>query len=110
MEERYTIRVTAQAQEQLREIAHYIAYELQAPETALRMLETLETAMNTLSLFPSRIALTEEEPWRSRGVRRMPVKNYLVYFWIDEAAYIVQIMAVIYGRRDQAERLAEMDR
>ena len=40
----------------------------------------------------------------------MPVKNYLVYFWIDEAAYIVQIMAVIYGRRDQAERLAEMDR
>lgn len=110
MEERYTIRVTDQAQEQLREIAHYIAYELQAPETALRMLETLETAMNTLSLFPSRIALTEEEPWRSRGVRRMPVKNYLVYFWIDEAAYIVQIMAVIYGRRDQAERLAEMDR
>ena len=109
MEERYTIRVTDQAQEQLREIAHYIAYELQAPETALRMLETLETAMNTLSLFPSRIALTEEEPWRSRGVRRMPVKNYLVYFWVDEEAKKVQVFGIIYGRRDQRHQLSNLD-
>ena len=31
----YTINITDQAQEQLREIVHYISVQLQTPETAL---------------------------------------------------------------------------
>ena len=53
--------------------------------------------------------MTEEEPWRSSGVHKMPVKSFFIYFWIDEGNGKVQITAVIYGRRDQLKQLSQMD-
>ena len=38
----------------------------------------------------------------------MRVKNYYVYFWIDEGNSKVQITAVIYVARDQAKQLEKM--
>ena len=35
----------------------------------------------------------------------MTVRKYLIYFEIDEAARQVNVIAVIYGRRDQAAQL-----
>ena len=101
----YQIKLTKQAQEQLREIFSYIRYTLQAPETAMHMLETLEREIASLSIFPARVPLTEEEPWHSQGIHKFPVKNYLVYFRIDEDRKTVQVIAVIYGRRDQRQQL-----
>lgn len=41
MSEKYTVKITQQAQEQIREIVSYIRFTLQAPETAMKMLDTL---------------------------------------------------------------------
>lgn len=108
MPDDYTIKVTELAQTQLHEIIHYVAYSLQAPVTAQRLLDTLENAISSLSQMPDRIALTEEEPWHSYGIHKMLVKNFLVYFWVNEAKKAVQITSVIYGRRDQAKQLLPM--
>lgn len=43
MAERYEVKLTQQAQEQLRATVAYIARELQAPETAERMLDPCTT-------------------------------------------------------------------
>ncbi|WP_400245603.1 type II toxin-antitoxin system RelE/ParE family toxin [Niallia sp. JL1B1071] len=83
MAETYTIKITTQAEEQIQEITRYIASDLKAPDAALNLLDALETAISSLSDFPQRVALTEEEPWHSYGIRKMPVKNFLVYVWID---------------------------
>ncbi len=53
--------------------------------------------------------MTEEEPWCSEGVRRMRVKNYYVYFWIDEENSKVQVTSIIYAARDQAVQLEYME-
>jgi len=105
----YTVKITEHARGQMREIFRYIAFTLQAPDTALRLLDTLEREIASLSRFPGRVALTEEEPWHSAGIHKLPVKNYIVYFWIDEAARKVQVTAIVYGRRDQARQLMEME-
>ncbi len=39
----------------------------------------------------------------------MVVKNFLVYFWIDDAGACVWVTAVVYGRRDQRKQLEDMD-
>ena len=109
MPEQYSVEITAFAQEQMREAVRYIAVELQSPEAAFHWLDTLEAAAASLERLPNRIALTEEEPWRSQGVHKMPVKNFLIYFWIDETAKRVQITAVIYGKRDQVQQLLHID-
>ena len=99
--EQYEVKITEPAQRQLQEIVRYIAEDLQEKRTALRMLDTLEKEILSLSALPNRVALTEEEPWHSAGIRKMLVKNYLVYFWVNEEQKQVQITAVVYGRRDQ---------
>ena len=104
----YQVKVTTQAQEHMQELVCYITQELHAPEAAMHLLDSLESAISSLSRMPRSVALTEEEPWHSYGIHKLPVKNFLVYFWIDEAARKVQVTAVIYGRRDQVRQLSEM--
>ena len=37
------------------------------------------------------------------------VKNFLIYYWVDEENFKVQVIAVIYNRRDQLRALMNMD-
>ena len=110
MPEKYTVNITTQAQEQLKEMISYINCTLQAPGTAMKMLDTLEKEIASLAQFPNRVPLTEEEPWHSQGIHKLPVKNYLIYFWVDEEAKKVQVIGIIYGRRDQRHQLSNLDR
>ena len=108
MARQYEIRITQHAEQAMREIGSYIAVDLQAPETALQMLMTFQAEIASLKQMTHRIFLTPEEPWHSFGVRRMLVKNYDIYFWIDEEKSVVQITDVIYGKRNQAKQLMNM--
>lgn len=105
----YYVKITTQAKEQLQEIRDYIAHELLAPEAAKNMLKLLGAEMASLANMPKRVKLVDEEPWRSEGVRVKAVKNYLVYFWINEPEMIVQVFAIIYAKRDQIKILSQLD-
>ena len=109
MGNKYEIQVTRQALEQMREIAHYISYDLMAPEAADNLLDDLKASILKLSVLPKKYPLIEEEPWRSEGVRKIVVKNFLVYYWIDEEYNKVQVTAVIYSKRDQIKQLKNME-
>ena len=109
MSEKYTVKITQQAQEQIREIVSYIRFTLQAPETAMKMLDTLQEEIASLDQFPNRIPLTEEDPWHSQAIHKFPVKNYLIYFWVDEETKKVQIIGAVYGRKDQRHQLSNLD-
>lgn len=104
----YIVKITSQAEEQIQEIIHYITWELKAPDAALHLLDTLEDSFTSLAHFPQRIALIDEEPWHTNGIHRLPVKNFLVYFWIDDNNLIVQIIAVIYAKLDQLSLLSQL--
>ena len=107
--EQYAVKITEPARRQLQEIIRYIAEDLQEKRTAIRMLDTLEKEILSLSTLPNRVALTEEEPWRSQGIHKFPVKNYLIYFWVDEETKKVQIIGAVYGRKDQRHQLSNLD-
>lgn len=64
--------------------------------------------MSSLSDMPYRIKLLDDEPWRSRGLRRLIVMRYYVYFVIMEESKKVQIIGVIYAGRDQGRKLDEI--
>ncbi len=103
----YLVKITPQAQGQIQEIMQYITNELKATESARQLLNALEDAITSLSRFPERIALTKEEPWHSNGIHKMLVKNFYIYFWIDENNCKVQVIAVIYKKRDQEKQFIQ---
>lgn len=106
--EKYSVEVTRQAQEQMREIVLYVAKELMNREAALGLLEAFEEAILSLEEFPERVALTSEEPWHNKKIHQLIVENYYVYFLIDEN--VVRVTAVVYQGRDQRRQLENMDR
>ena len=104
--EKYSVEVTLQASEQMREIVLYVAKELKNKDAALGLLDAFENAILSLEEFPERVALTQEEPWRSEGVHLLIVENYNVYFWIDGKT--VRVTAVVYQKREQRKQLELM--
>ena len=105
----FYVAYSAEARQDLRDIYEYIAYELLVPETAAGQTERIMKAIRSLEQMPMRHRLYEEEPWHSQGIHKLPVKNYLVYFWVDEEAKKVQVIGIIYGRRDQRHQLSNLD-
>lgn len=105
----YEVRVTRQALEQMKEIVHYISNDLIAPDAAGNLLDKMKAEITKLSSFPKKQALIDEEPWRTDGVRKLVVNNFLIYYWVDDENNRVQVTAVIYSRRDQIRQLSNMD-
>lgn len=85
--------------------AYMDKYEVKVTKQALEQMR----AIMELSALPQRYSLIDEEPWRSEGIRKPVVKNFLIYYWIDNECNKVQVTAVIYSKRDQIEQLKNMD-
>ena len=96
----YEVEVSEQADSDLREIFEYIAYELQSPQNASGQLDRLEEQILSLDTMPGRYRKYEKEPWKSRGLRVLPVDNYVVLFIPDSDKKVVTILRVMYAGRD----------
>lgn len=81
----YTVKITPQAKEQMSEIFRYIAKTLLEPDAVLKLLSKIKNAVISLETMPNRVAPTEEEPWHSRGIHKMPVQNFLFIFGLMKA-------------------------
>ena len=101
----YQIIVTPDAEADLSELRDYIANVLRSPKTARSYLYHLRREIGSLSEMPARIKAVDEEPWHSCGIRKLIVKNFLVYFRIVEEERTVYILNVIYARRDQLPKI-----
>ncbi len=101
----YTIIMTPDANDDLTALQRYITDVLCAPGTALACVRAVRGKIAGLSEMPARYRTVDEEPWHSRAVRRILVRNYYVYYRIDESAKKVYILNVIYARRDQLRAL-----
>ena len=96
----YEVQVSEQADSDLRGIFEYIAFELQSPENAIGQLERLEEQILSLDTMPERYRKYENEPWKSRGLRVLPVDNYVVLYISDSNKKVVTILRVMYAGRD----------
>ena len=101
----FDVQISEQADNDLRGIFEYIAFELLAPENAAGQLDRLEEAISKLDHMPEKYRMYEREPWRSRGLRVFPVDNYLVFYIPDMEHHIVTVIRVMYGGRDVDKEL-----
>ena len=97
---KYEVKVSDQADCDLRRIFDYIAVDLQSPESASGQLDRLEEQILSLDTMPERYRKYEKEPWKSRGLRVLPVYNYVVLYIPDSDKKVVTILRVMYAGRD----------
>ena len=103
----YTVNITDAADNDLREIFSYIAFELKSYQNAAGQLERLESAICSLSAMQESYRRYDKEPWHSRGLRRMSVDNYCVFYIPDHDRQTVEIIRIMHGSRDIDRHLEE---
>ena len=99
----YGILITDEALNDMESIYEYIAEEILAPDTAMGQYNRIADAIETLDQMPERIKLMESEPEKTRGLRKLIVDNYAVFFIIVGDTVIVT--NVLYGASDIENRL-----
>ena len=107
MSETYTIKYSTKAINDLRDIYSYIAFNLQAPETAAKMVRQIRNSIKELDFMPERNPILDWEPWNSLNTHKMHVGNYLVFYIVDPLQSSVSIVRIVYGKRDIAKALSE---
>ncbi len=107
MSDQYRIILLPEAQKDIREIVLYIAKELAAPQAALNLQDEFQKEISSLARMPKRIKTVDEWPWKDAGIRKMRVKNYYIYFLVDDVEMVVKVNAVIYVGRDQYKQMAD---
>ena len=99
----YHVEITQQAAADLRAMFSYIAFEIpqqNSLQNAQGQLSRLEQSIYSLCQFPERCSQYPNEPWKSRGLRSMPVDNYCIFYIPDRDKGIVYILRVLYKGRD----------
>ena len=104
----FTVIITPDAEAGLNELDDYITFQLMAPDTAIRYVRDIREKIADLQTAPKRYRLVDDEPWHSRGVRRMNAKNFAVFFYVYKEYSEVYVMNVIYQKRDLPRVLAEL--
>ncbi|MBS3900543.1 MAG: type II toxin-antitoxin system RelE/ParE family toxin [Dethiobacter sp.] len=97
---RYRIDISEPAEYDLRDIVRYISAQLFAPMTAIKMMDTMNEAIAGLALMPQKCTFVTDERLAMLGYRKLPVKNYIVFFTINEKLKVVDVERILYARRD----------
>ncbi|MCL2671542.1 MAG: type II toxin-antitoxin system RelE/ParE family toxin [Clostridiales bacterium] len=98
--ELYNVAVSATARKDIRDAVSYINSELSAPRAAQEMEAALKAGITGLAFAPKRYAIVSDDRMVCRGYRALPIKNYLVFYKVDEPARTVQVVRVLFKRRE----------
>ena len=91
--------ITAEAQNDLREIADYIAHD--NPLRAVTFINEIEARLERLSFMPRAYPLLPRH--ETSGVRRAIFKDYLIFYRIKDDAVVVH--HILHGSRDYEKML-----
>ena len=101
----YKLEYLPAARQDMIDIVRYISTELKNPGAASRLATELIEAGDRISLFPyATPAYTPIRPLKHE-YRKMRVKNYLMFYWVDEEKENVTVARVIYAGRDYGKML-----
>ena len=96
----YKVDITEPAENDLRDIVRYISFQLNEPSTALNMLRTIQNAISKLEATALAHPLVRDERLARIGYRLLVIKNYIVFYVVDEKKMSVVVDRILYGRRD----------
>jgi plasmid stabilization system protein ParE len=96
----YSINITDAAEQDILSTVNYIAAVLKVPVTANNLLDELEKCEKILEETPNIYPFVPDEYLAEKGFKFVMVKNYILFFIVDEDDMIVNVVRFLYGRRD----------
>ena len=100
MSAQYRIRYSPAALDDLKDIYAHISTELRSPETASKQIHRINEGICSLDFMPCRYEQVDWEPWKSMGMRKVPVNHFVVFYTVDQKLMMVTVIRIVYGGRD----------
>jgi toxin ParE1/3/4 len=93
-------KILPKAKMDLENLFRYISEELYNTESALVMINKFEMKFNDICLFPKAYPIITLNRINHNGLRKVILDNFMVVYLYDEEKDIINIVRVIYAKRD----------
>ncbi len=104
----FSYRLTSDAESDIDEIFSYITNDLSNPEAAASFADELVRHIRTLCHSPKIGTPVINDYLLRDDIRKIFVRNYIVYYGIDEESQNIIILRVVYSKRNQNLILADL--
>ena len=103
----YKIEYLTSAINDMLEIVRYISHKLNNPTSAIELAQEFVDSATNLNLFPyANTVYIPIKPLKYE-YRKLLVKNYVMFYWIDEEKKCITIARVIYNKRNYNSNILE---
>ena len=99
----FDVKYSEQAAEDFDEILMYISNQLSAPQAAYNFYSAVQKKNLQLRNNP----FHHDDILREKGLRFIPIGNYVLFFLINEGESVVEVARILYGKRDLSSVFAE---
>lgn len=100
----YKVVYLPTARRQLEDAVMYIAVDLNAPEAAMALADEVDENIQKLREMPYRFPIYHTLYAMKREIRFFPVKNYHIYYVVDENTKTVEIWRILHRLQKQERR------
>jgi len=96
----YQLEYLPSAKKDMVEIVTYISHELHNPSAANKLADEMISSAERLAVFPYLNPVHRLVKPLKHEYRKLIVKNYILFYYVDELNKKVVIARAIYARRD----------
>lgn len=96
----FRVKYSEQSADDLAGIINYISDELYSPQAAERLFDMVDEKIEILRENPYLFPLYHDDKLSAKGLRFAVIGNYLMFYIIDDCNSIVNIVRIVYGKRN----------
>ncbi|MCD7750275.1 MAG: type II toxin-antitoxin system RelE/ParE family toxin [Clostridiales bacterium] len=97
---KYALNIYPRAQADLEDIFRYISEELCNPSAAAALIDDIDESLDRVCLNPLMCPLVRSSLIKDKTLRKLIVKNYIVFYRPIEQKREIQVVRVLYGMMD----------
>jgi len=99
-EDIYSLDYSQLARDDMLDILLYISEDLDAPQSAQRILDKIESDLGRLRLNPYSAPISRDKYLSSQGFRVLVTGKYLAFYKVNDNERNVIVYRVVYGKRN----------
>ena len=97
MDEKYEIKLSIKAKDDLKSIVLYIKNNLNEPAIANKYAKIIREEIQTLGYSPQKFAVIDDSSVKDLNIRKLIVKNYIAFYRVNEENKVVNVERILYG-------------
>ena len=106
---KYSLCITDLAEEDILTSVRYISETLKNPIAANKLLDEIERYEKILEETPNIFPFVHDEYLAQKGIKFFTVKNFLLFYTVNEDTKNVNIIRFLHGRRDWKNILTDIN-